>query len=139
MATYAGTAAPLPVTASDGDRIELKRTYCKVCMTNCGLVAEVANDAKILKVKADRDHPITKGYSCPKGRATGQIYHLGNPITRPMMRKDGELVEVSWDEALDDIGKRLRTVIDAHGNHSVGAQTSTGAVGNVTACTPRPA
>ena len=41
--------------------VELKRTYCKVCMSNCGLVAEVADDRKILKVKGDFDHPITKG------------------------------------------------------------------------------
>lgn len=112
-------AQPIEVFAEEGETVTLKQTYCKVCMTMCGLVAEVAGDSKILKVKADRDHPLTKGYSCPKGRATGQIYHLDQPITRPMMRKDGALVEVSWDEALDDIGTRLRTVIDANGPHSV--------------------
>ena len=114
------------MTAAEGEKIERKRTYCKVCMTMCGLVAEVANDTKILKVEADRDHPITKGYSCPKGRATGKIYHLDQPITRPMMRKDGELVEVSWDEALDDIGVRLRRIIDEHGPHSVGMYFGSG-------------
>jgi anaerobic selenocysteine-containing dehydrogenase len=117
---------PLPVAAKDGDVITRKKTYCKVCMTNCGLVAEVANDEKILKITADRDHPITKGYSCPKGRATGQIYHLDQAITKPLMRKGGELVEVSWDEALDDIGRRLRKVIDEHGPHSVGMYWGSG-------------
>jgi predicted molibdopterin-dependent oxidoreductase YjgC len=82
--------------------VELKRTYCRVCITACGLVAEVAGD-QILKVRGDREHPLTKGYTCPKGRATGQVHHLEGAITRPMMRKDGELVEVGWDEALDDI------------------------------------
>lgn len=117
---------PVPVQARDGDRIELKRTYCKVCMTNCGLVAEVANDTTILKVKADVEHPITRGYSCPKGRATGQLYHLDNAITAPLMRKDGALVEVSWDEALDDIGSRLRAVIDRHGPDAVGMYFGSG-------------
>lgn len=65
-------AQPMDVCLEDGETVELKRTYCKVCMTNCGLVAEVAGDSKILKVKGDFDHPITKGYTCPKGRATGQ-------------------------------------------------------------------
>lgn len=117
---------PAPVSAKEGEPITLKRTYCKVCMTNCGLVAEVAGDAKILKVTADRDHPITRGYSCPKGRATGQIYHLDQPITRPMMRKGGELVDVSWDEALDDIAQRLRGVIDRYGPRSVGMYFGSG-------------
>lgn len=119
-------AQPIPMQMEEGDVVELKRTYCKVCMTNCGIVAEVANDTKILKVKADREHPITKGYSCPKGRATGQLHHLDRPITRPMMRKGDELVEVSWDEALDDVGARLRKVVDEHGPHSVGMYFGSG-------------
>jgi len=117
---------PIPISAEPDDVVTFKKTYCKVCMTNCGLVAEVANDEKILKVKADRDHPITKGYSCPKGRATGQIQHLDQAITRPLMRKGGELVEVSWEEATDDIGRRLRAIVDAHGQHSVGMYFGSG-------------
>lgn len=119
-------AQPQPVTRAGGDVIVHKRTYCKVCMTNCGLIAEVANDCRILKIKGDFDHPITKGYTCPKGRATGQIYHLDRPITRPMMRKGDALVEVEWDEALDDIAARLRTVINAHGPHAVGMYFGSG-------------
>ena len=73
--------------------VEAKRTYCRVCMTHCGLIAEVAGD-QIVKVRGDLDHPITRGYTCPKGRATDRIHHHPNAITRPMMRKDGELVPV---------------------------------------------
>lgn len=119
-------AQPLPVGAEPGDVVDFKKTYCKICVTHCGIVAEVANDSKILSVKADRDHPITKGYSCPKGRATGQNYHLDQAITKPLMRKEGDLVEVSWEEALDDIGRRLRSVIDAHGPRSVGMYFGSG-------------
>ena len=119
-------AQPQPVSAAPDEPVELKRTYCKVCMTNCGLVAEVAGNNRILKVRGDRDHPITKGYSCAKGRATGQIYHLDQPITEPLLRKNGELVPVSWDEALDDIATRLRAVIDRHGPDSVGMYFGSG-------------
>ncbi len=105
--------------------IELKRTYCKVCMVHCGIVAEVQGE-RVLKVRGDRDHPLTKGYTCPKGRATGQIHHHPDAITRPMMRKSGELVPVSWDEALDDIAARLRQVIDRHGKHAVAINFGSG-------------
>jgi predicted molibdopterin-dependent oxidoreductase YjgC len=98
--------------------VEIKRTYCRVCITACGLAAEVAGD-QILKVRGDREHPLTKGYTCPKGRATGQVHHLEGAITRPMMRKDGELVEVGWDEALDDIAAKLRSTIDTYGPNAV--------------------
>ncbi len=105
--------------------VELKRTYCRVCMTHCGLVAEVAGD-QIVKVRGDKEHPITKGYTCPKGRATGEIHHLDGAITHPMMQKDGELVAVSWDEALDDIAARLRAIIDECGPDSVAINYGSG-------------
>jgi anaerobic selenocysteine-containing dehydrogenase len=105
--------------------VELVRTYCRICMTQCGLVAEIAGD-QILKVRGDKEHPITQGYTCPKGRATGQVHHLDGAITRPLMRKDGELIEVSWDEALDDIGAKLRAIIDERGPHSVGINFGSG-------------
>ncbi len=105
--------------------VELKRTYCRVCMVHCGLIAEVAGD-QILKVRGDHDHPLTRGYTCPKGRATGQIHHRPEAITQPLMRKDGELVPVSWDEALDDIALRLRRIIDDHGPNAVGIYFGSG-------------
>src|SRR5438093_1208762 len=87
--------------------VDIKHTYCRICMVQCGLVAEVAGD-QILKVRGDHEHPLTKGYTCPKGRATGQVHHIEGAITRPMMRKAGELVEVgslahhrARDRALD--------------------------------------
>ena len=105
--------------------IESKRTYCRVCMTQCGLIADVAGE-QILKIHGDREHPITQGYTCPKGRATGRIHHHPDAITRPMMRKDGELVAVGWDEALDDVAARLRTIIDTHGPDAVGLYFGSG-------------
>ena len=107
--------------------VEIKRTYCRVCTSICGLAVEVdvAND-QILSVKGDFEHPITKGYTCPKGRAIGQVRHMPNPITQPLMRKRGELVPVSWDEALDDIAAKLRKTIDAYGPHSIGIYFGSG-------------
>jgi anaerobic selenocysteine-containing dehydrogenase len=105
--------------------VELKRTYCKVCMTHCGLVAEVVGD-QIVKVLGDKEHPLTEGYTCPKGRATDRLHHLEDAITHPMMRKDGELVEANWDAVLDDIALKLRRVIDTHGADAVGMYFGSG-------------
>lgn len=102
-----------------------KKTYCRICTNQCGMVVDIEGD-RIVKVRADRDHPLSKGYSCPKGRAIGGIHHHPDAITRPMMRKDGELVPVSWDEALDDIAAKLRGVIDAHGPNAVGVYFGSG-------------
>ncbi|CAN7550767.1 molybdopterin-dependent oxidoreductase [Phenylobacterium sp. LjRoot225] len=106
--------------------VETKRTYCRICIVHCGLTAEVQGE-QILKVKGDFDHPLTQGYTCPKGRATGQVHHLPTAITRPLMQgADGALAPVSWDEALDDIGAKLRRIIDEHGPNSVGIYFGSG-------------
>ncbi|MBV1686896.1 molybdopterin-dependent oxidoreductase [Novosphingobium sp. G106] len=107
-----------------------KKTYCRICTNQCGMVVDVARDEtgseQIVKIRADREHPLSKGYSCPKGRAIGGIHHHPDAITRPMMRKNGELVPVSWDEALDDIAAKLRGVIDAHGPNAIGVYFGSG-------------
>ena len=107
--------------------VETKRTYCRVCTSICGLAidVDVEND-QIISVKGDFQHPLTKGYTCPKGRAMGQVRHMPNPITEPLMRKNGKLVPVSWDEALDDVAAKLRKTIDAYGPHSIGIYFGSG-------------
>ena len=102
-----------------------KRTYCKLCMVHCGLVAELDGE-RVIRVRGDFDHPLTRGYTCPKGRASGEAHHRPEAITRPLMRKDGALVPVSWDEALDDIAARLKAIVATHGPHSVALNFGSG-------------
>ncbi|MEO5586160.1 MAG: molybdopterin-dependent oxidoreductase, partial [Novosphingobium sp.] len=95
------------------------------CMVQCGVVVDVA-DNKVLRIKGDFSHPLTRGYTCPKGRAMGQVLHHPDAIDRPLMRKDGVLVPVSWDEALDDVAAKLRQTIDRYGPGSVGMYFGSG-------------
>jgi anaerobic selenocysteine-containing dehydrogenase len=105
--------------------VTTKRTICRICTNQCGVVLHVDGD-EIVRVKGDFDHPLSKGYTCPKGRALGKLHHNPAAITRPHMRKDGQLVPVSWDECLDDLAARLRTVVDEHGPNAVGVYFGSG-------------
>jgi anaerobic selenocysteine-containing dehydrogenase len=96
-----------------------KRTYCKICTNLCGVIVDVAGD-QIVRIKGDSAHLLSKGYMCPKGRALGRSHHNPGAITTPLMRKNGELVPVGWDECLDDIAARLRTVVARHGPNAIG-------------------
>ncbi|HTV96273.1 MAG TPA: molybdopterin-dependent oxidoreductase [Steroidobacteraceae bacterium] len=109
----------------DNQPIEKKTTYCRICMVNCGLELDIVGQ-QIVRVWGDFNHPLTHGYTCPKGRATGRVHHLPGAITRPLMRKSGELVPVGWDEALDDIAAKLRMLIDRHGPNAVGMYFGSG-------------
>lgn len=96
-----------------------ERSYCRVCTSQCGILVDVVGD-RVVKVRGDRDHPVTRGYTCPKGRALGEMHHHPQRIERPLMRTDGELRPTSWEACLDDLAGKLRQVIDAHGPSAVG-------------------
>jgi anaerobic selenocysteine-containing dehydrogenase len=96
------------------------RTFCRVCEPSCGLVAEV-EDGRLVDLKADFDHPVTKGYACHKGMATLDIHHDPDRLSVPMRRTPGgEWVAVDWDEAVTDIAARLGAILDEHGPEAVG-------------------
>ena len=102
-----------------------KRSYCKICTNQCGVVIDVAGD-EIVKVKGDFKHPLSKGYTCPKGRALGQSHRNPGAITRPLIRRNGQLVPISWSECLDDLAARLRKVVDTYGPNAVGIYFGSG-------------
>jgi formate dehydrogenase len=96
-------------------------TYCRICEPLCGLVATV-EDGEVTELRPDPDHPLSKGFACPKGIAMAAVQNDPDRVTHPLKRRvDGRGFDrVSWDEALDDIGRRLKDVIARHGPQSVG-------------------
>lgn len=95
-----------------------KKTYCRVCTSNCGLIVDVDGE-QVVKVRGDHDHPFTRGYTCPKGRALKQMHHDPKRIERPRMRVNGVLADTTWERALDDLGARLRRIIAESGAGSI--------------------
>jgi len=101
------------------------RSFCRICTAICGVVVDVVGD-EVVRVRGDKDHPLSKGYTCPKGRALPQIHHHPDRIERPMMRVDGQLQPTTWGDCLDDIGDRLRTIIDRYGPEAIGVYFGSG-------------
>ena len=100
---------------------EQKVTFCRICEAHCGMVATI-EDGVVTKLRPDREHPLSQGEACPKGIAMTDVQNDPDRVTRPLRRDraTGELHQVSWDEAIADIGARLRATIAAHGKGSVG-------------------
>jgi len=95
-----------------------KVTFCTICEATCGLVAEVASN-RILKLAPDEDHVVSRGYACAKGLHQHEIVHSKDRVTRPLKRVGDEFVPISWEQALREIGGKLRALIDAHGPHAI--------------------
>jgi formate dehydrogenase len=100
---------------------EQKVTFCRICEAHCGMVATV-EDGVVTKLRPDREHPLSSGYACPKGIAMLDVQNDPDRVTHPLRRRaDGTGFDrVSWDDALADIGARLRAVRERHGGESIG-------------------
>lgn len=100
------------------------RSFCRVCTSVCGILVDVDGD-EVVRVRGDQDHPFSHGYTCPKGRALPQLHHHPDRLERPRMRVAGRLQDATWDACLDDLGTRLKEIIDRHGPESVAFYFST--------------
>jgi anaerobic selenocysteine-containing dehydrogenase len=99
---------------------EEKVTYCRICEPLCGLVASV-EDGRVTKLRPDPDNPLSAGFACPKGIAMTDVQNDPDRVLHPLRRRaDGEFERVSWEAALDEVGSRLKRIIDERGGHSVG-------------------
>ncbi len=98
------------------------KSTCLGCIGNCGAIYEV-EDNRITDVKGDPDHPLTKGYICPKGLSVEEIrsspQRLKHPLKRIGERGEGKWAEISWDEALDEIADNLSKIRREDGPEAV--------------------
>lgn len=96
-----------------------KKSYCRICGSGCGIIVTIDGN-QVVKVRADEDHPVSKGYTCPKGRALGFDHHRAERLEVPMIRENGVLREASWDHVLDDLAAKLTAITASAGLRGVG-------------------
>jgi predicted molibdopterin-dependent oxidoreductase YjgC len=93
-------------------------TTCIYCGCGCGLYLEVL-DGEIVGVIPAKEHPVSQGRLCIKGwNAADFVYHPDR-LKTPLIRKNGELVEATWDEALSLVAERLGTIKAESGPNSL--------------------
>src|SRR5436190_2348734 len=84
------------------------------------MVATV-EDGRVTQLRPDPDHPLSSGYACPKGIAMTDVQNDPDRVLHRLRKTaSGEFERVTWQEALADIGTRLRTVRELHGSQSIG-------------------
>ncbi len=109
------------------------KSYCRICAANCGVVLTVDTETQaILSVKGDKDNPVSQGYVCFKGLQAEEFHHGPQRLLRPLKRQpDGSFVEISSEQALDEIADKLRKIVAESGPRAVSAFKGTAGV-NVT-------
>lgn len=105
-------------------RYMLVPTTCFNCESACGLLAYVDKDTLgVRKFEGNPEHPGSRGRNCAKGPATlNQVTdpdRILYPLKRAGRRGEGKWVQVSWDEALNDLAGRIRKAIEENRHNEV--------------------
>ena len=95
------------------------KSTCGYCSVGCGMELGVAG-GKLVAVRGWESHPVNLGKLCPKGLSEHHMVDAPNRARRPLLRKNGKLVEVSWDEALATLVHQFRATQAKHGASSLG-------------------
>jgi anaerobic selenocysteine-containing dehydrogenase len=94
-------------------------TTCGYCSVGCGMEIGV-KDGKAVASRALESHPVNRGKLCPKGLSEHYTLEAENRAKYPLLRKNGKLVRVDWDEALDTMVARFRETQAKQGQGALG-------------------
>jgi nitrate reductase (cytochrome) len=95
-----------------------KKTPCRFCGVGCGLLVGLEG-GRAVAVRGDPASPVNRGLACVKGYHSVQALYGRDRLTRALVRRNGRLVEVPMEEALDLVAIRLRETVERHGKDSV--------------------
>lgn len=99
--------------------METHTTICRFCHAYCGIRVDV-EDNRVVAVHGDRDHPISRGFTCEKGRALPAQHHHPDRIRGTLRRTsakgaDGGFEAIPSEQAMDEVALRLEGIVAEHG------------------------
>lgn len=107
--------------------IQTHHRTCNICEASCGL--EIRHQAgKILSIKGDPNDPLSEGHICPKAVALQDLQCDPDRLRAPMKRTATGWEEISWQQAIAEVGSNLRRIQKQYSKDAVGLY-----VGNPTA------
>jgi anaerobic selenocysteine-containing dehydrogenase len=100
--------------------ITTRHTFCRICEAACGLTVDINDQGAVVAIAPNEQHIASTGYACLKGLKAHEFRDSPDRITQPMKRVNGELVAISWAQALSEIGGALKRIHGAHGGDAIG-------------------
>ena len=101
------------------------RTTCPFCGTGCNFYLNVdVEKNKVIGVTPAAKSPINGTQMCVKGRFHTDFISSEDRLTTPLIKKDGEFVPASWDEALNYAAARFKEIRDKNGPDSIAGLSS---------------
>src|SRR5918997_3134618 len=91
---------------------------CPFCEATCGLEIETEG-REVVSVRGDADDVLSHGFICPKRYGVKGLHEDPDRLRTPLVRRDGELVEATWEEAFAEIDRRPPPLLEPHGPDAV--------------------
>ncbi|HEX3623647.1 MAG TPA: NADH-quinone oxidoreductase subunit NuoG [Acidimicrobiales bacterium] len=112
------TATPYRFKARPWD-LDVVESTCTACAVGCRMALQSSQNRLIRHLGIDSE-PVNHGWLCDKGRFGYELTDNPGRLRQPLVRRGDELVEVSWNEALDAAAQGLRRIIDGSGPEAIG-------------------
>jgi assimilatory nitrate reductase catalytic subunit len=77
-------------------------------------------DGRAISVRGNPNHPVNRGKLCPKGLSEHYTLEAPGRARQPLLRKNGKLVAVTWEEALNTMVERVRATQAQYGPDALG-------------------
>ena len=101
-------------------------SYCRMCSGSCGTIVTLDEQDRVVKIRGDKEHPLTLGYACIKGLSVHEAHASPDRVLRPLKRQpDGSFTEIGLEQALDEIAAKLSELRELHGPEAIAAYRGT--------------
>ncbi len=89
-------------------------SICHFCSGGCGLLLYIKGD-RLIHLAGDPDHPANEGTLCPKAASLRHVAYAQERVTKPRRRAPGsdKWEEISWEDALDKVARKIKEVRDS--------------------------
>ena len=109
---------------SGASKERIVNTICNNCAQACGLEIHVAGD-RVTRVNPIEGHVVQNTSGCPKAapEALMEMIHSDKRLRKLLRRVNGELREITWEDALDFIAEKLHQLKEKNGARALTYQT----------------
>jgi len=104
-------------------KVEVKKAICMWCHCHCRVSVHI-KDGELIKIDVDEELPqgnllATTVKACPRARAAAEWFHHSDRLNYPLKRMgekgEGKWQRISWDQALDEIARKLAELKSIYG------------------------
>ncbi len=99
------------------------------CPDACGIEAEIDDAGRVVRLRGDKDHPVTRGFLCLRTTLFPALQNSPERLTTPLLKRNGKFEPISWNEALDIAAERLLTIKKESGPSAIFHYRSGGSLG----------